>query len=261
MNFVAKQLNQYETASEIFSQARLAQDINLEKAEKALKVSKKYLLALERGDYKTLPSAIYTKNFARAYAKYLELDEKKIVEIITRELEIMEQVNRRAPQTDPQYFENKILITPKTIRRSIIFLAILVCVSYLGWQVNAIFSAPPLDVTSPKADLVTSENSVTVEGQTAPEVNVTVNGQEILADQTGHFAKTLDLQTGVNTIKVTAQKKRGRQSTVIRQVMVERLDIIEAPSEADTNTNQPVNQPATPKIKTNTNAAPNLNSN
>lgn len=257
MNFVAKQLNQYETASEIFSQARLAQDINLEKAEKALKVSKKYLLALERGDYQTLPSAIYTKNFARAYAKYLELDEKKIVEIITRELEIMEQVNRRAPQTDPQYFENKILITPKTIRRSIIFLAIVVCLSYLSWQVNAIFSAPSLNVTSPKADLVTGENSVMVEGQTAPEVNVTVNGQEILADQTGHFAKLLDLQTGVNTIKVTAQKKRGRQSTVIRQVMVERLDIIETTNPPMVNTNQPA---ATP-VNANTNVVPNLNSN
>jgi cytoskeletal protein RodZ len=227
MNFTAKQLNQYETVAEILSATRQEKGIELTKIEKTLKINKKYLQALENGKYEILPSAIYVKNFAKTYAAYLGLDVKKIAELVERELGIINQLNnpnQRAPQ--PQTLKNKILITPKLIRNSLIIILALACLIYLGWQINAIFSPPPLEIISPTPELATDQNLITLEGQTLPETEITINNQEILADQNGHFIKSLDLQTGLNTIEIRAKKKHSKANVVIRRVMLEIPPII-----------------------------------
>ena len=48
--------------------------MDLYRAERDTKIRARYLGALERGDYKELPGAVYTKGFLRNYALYLGLD-------------------------------------------------------------------------------------------------------------------------------------------------------------------------------------------
>lgn len=227
MNFSSKQLNQYETVAEVLTAARQEKRVDLEKVEKILKINKKYLLALEKGDYQILPISIYTKNFTRAYAKYLGVNAKKINQLIDRELEIVEQVQKSttAPKTDWQ--QNKIIITPKIIRNVLVVVLSLACIIYLGYQVKTIFSPPFLTIINPEPNLITEDNFITVEGQTLPEVKITINNQEILANKKGWFNKTIDLQTGLNIIEIKAQKKHGQPQTVIRQVLVREVEIIE----------------------------------
>ncbi|MFA5358695.1 MAG: helix-turn-helix domain-containing protein [Patescibacteria group bacterium] len=223
MNFSAKQLNQYETVAEIFSAARKSKNVDLAKAEKVLKINKKYLLALENAEYEKMPGEVYIKNFARAYAQYLDLNVKNVLKLADRELEITKKIGQTPeiviqPKTQEM---QKIIITPKTIRVGAIILLAIACVIYLGWEINSIFSPPFLSISSPTEDLISKDNFITVEGQTVPEAQLTINGQEILADQNGYFRKQLDLQTGINNIEIKSQKKRSKESIVIRRVMVE----------------------------------------
>ena len=53
--------------------------MDLYRAERDTKIRARYLGALERGDYKELPGAVYTKGFLRNYALYLGLDPDEVL--------------------------------------------------------------------------------------------------------------------------------------------------------------------------------------
>jgi len=221
MNFSSKELNQYQTVAEVLSSVRKETGADLDKAERMLKISKKYLLALEAGRYDKLPSAIYVRNFTRAYAGFLGLDTRPLLEQLQKELDITEKINGNKTAAIDYQPKSRVLVTPKLIRNFLIIILILACLSYLAWEINAIFAPPALAITNPATDLTTTDNSITIEGTTQAEAQITINNQEILADQTGHFSKQLDLQTGLNTIEVKAKKKHSKESVAVRRIMVE----------------------------------------
>jgi len=53
--------------------------VTLEEISAATKVSVRFLHALEAEDFSKLPSGIFTRGFIRAYAKYLGLDEERVL--------------------------------------------------------------------------------------------------------------------------------------------------------------------------------------
>jgi cytoskeleton protein RodZ len=59
-------------------QARLAKGISLSEIAAETRISARYLEALEREDYEELPGAIFSRNFARQYARYVGLDEREL---------------------------------------------------------------------------------------------------------------------------------------------------------------------------------------
>src|SRR5437016_11295457 len=59
--------------------ARERKGVDLYRAERDTKIRARYLGALERGAYKELPGAVYTKGFLRNYALYLGLDPDDIL--------------------------------------------------------------------------------------------------------------------------------------------------------------------------------------
>src|SRR3954465_4333183 len=59
--------------------ARERKGVDLYRAERDTKIRARYLAALERGDWRELPGAVYTKGFLRNYALYLGLDPDEIL--------------------------------------------------------------------------------------------------------------------------------------------------------------------------------------
>lgn len=225
MHFSTKQLQQYQTVAELLATARQGKDIDLDRAEKQLRISKKYLVALEQGQYHKLPGDLYVRNFVRAYAAYLGADQAAAVALAERELDITKKIAEpEQPSTVNRYTGQRTVVTPHTLRQGLIGVLVLACLGYFGWQLNAIFSPPRLTVNEPAEDIATAEGTIIIRGQTEPEAQVFINQQSILADPAGAFVQQVDLQTGLNTITVTAQKKRGRPAKIVRQVIVERPD-------------------------------------
>jgi cytoskeleton protein RodZ len=60
--------------------ARESMNISLDDASNAVKISKRYLKALEEGNYSEFPAQTYIKGFLFNYAKYLGLDTKTVLE-------------------------------------------------------------------------------------------------------------------------------------------------------------------------------------
>lgn len=66
------------TFSERLRQQRLSRGIDLGQIAADTKISKRYLEALESGDLKSIPGAIFARSFARQYARHVGLDEALI---------------------------------------------------------------------------------------------------------------------------------------------------------------------------------------
>ena len=61
------------------SQARVARGLTLEDCERDTRISKRYLDALEREDWRIFPAPVYSRAFLRTYAQYLGLDAQQLL--------------------------------------------------------------------------------------------------------------------------------------------------------------------------------------
>ena len=61
------------------SQARVARGLTLEDCERDTRISKRYLDALEREDWRIFPAPVYSRAFLRTYAQYLGLDPQALM--------------------------------------------------------------------------------------------------------------------------------------------------------------------------------------
>jgi cytoskeletal protein RodZ len=209
-----------ETVSEQLRSARQAKNLKLKEVSKKLNIGEKYLTALEKGEYEKLPHGVYGKNFLREYAVFLGLDYKKLALDFEAEINILEPKRQKEIFSKQVIKKRYLLAMPKIIRNILISLIILICFIYLGYRINKIISPPLLIIDNPELNLITDQTSILVSGKTETEANLIINGETALSDKSGNFSKLISLKNGLNIITITANKKYGRNNTIIRQVLV-----------------------------------------
>jgi cytoskeletal protein RodZ len=74
-----------EKVGEILRRTRDTRQISLEEVAKKTKISMRFLTALEKGNYKILPSDVFVRGFLRSYARTLGLDPEEVVELYKQE--------------------------------------------------------------------------------------------------------------------------------------------------------------------------------
>lgn len=204
-----------ETLGQVFRRYREEASLKIEQVEKDTKISQRMLQAIENDKYDILPEDLYARNIIKAYADYLSLDYNKLLNLYKQ---------GRGEIKDKKIIEgkkNKIYITPQIFRFIIISLIILALVIYLGFQINNIFMAPQLEVFQPDKNITTTQNFIEIKGKTEKEARVFINDKEIYIDSNGEFKATLDLQKGLNTIKIAAVKKHSKENVIYREVLVQ----------------------------------------
>ncbi|MFB4162732.1 helix-turn-helix domain-containing protein [Alteribacillus sp. JSM 102045] len=65
---------------------REEKELSLEKLQEMTKIQKRYLTAIEEGNYDALPGAFYTRAFVKSYAEALELEPDEVFETYGNEL-------------------------------------------------------------------------------------------------------------------------------------------------------------------------------
>ena len=115
----------------------------------------RYLAALERGDYRELPGAVYTKGFLRNYALYLGLDPDDVLLQWRRE-----RGDPREPQaviTVPRPIATPrkgLTFSPSLVVFALMTVAVLAFAAYLGVQLLRFAKPPTIAVTDPAAAVV-----------------------------------------------------------------------------------------------------------
>lgn len=207
-----------KTVGEILKKTRLEKQINLEQAEIATKIRKKFLQALEENDFSKLPSYPSGCGFLKNYAEFLGLPSKHILAIFRRDF----AAPKTASKSLSAGFEERIKWNPKLtfIAGAIIFL-IGLCF-WLGYQYFSLKRAPFLEIISPSEGEQVSGEEIEVVGRTQPDVLLTINGIPILLSPNGEFHYKVDIFAGENKITIVAKNKVGKQTKIERTIF--RLD-------------------------------------
>lgn len=221
--------------------ARERKGVDLYRAERDTKIRARYLGALERGDYKELPGAVYTKGFLRNYALYLGLDPDEVLDHWRRE-------RGEARETTPVIAVPRPIAAPRqglTFSPSIIVVALLTVFvlafgAYLALQVMRFAKPPTIAVTDPASaviDVDEATNSYTLRGLTIPGATISIvtpgrDPQQVSAGPDGDWTTDVELRRGRNQFDVTAiDPDTGKRSEdTIRLFITVPFPPIEAPT-------------------------------
>jgi len=221
--FRQRPLHDKKILGEKLQEQRKRLNLKLEKISDKIKIPLKYLLALENSDYKNLPANIYSKNFLRRYLQELKLPEKFLMEQFLNERNSYDALhqNKKEKHFVARVTKTNLLDIPKIIRTLLIIMIVAVLLGYLGLETKDIVTPPDLIIFEPEENITINTSTVTIRGKTEPETKVLINNQEVLSDPQGNFNKELQLQNGVNTIKITSKKKHSKEIAIYRNILVE----------------------------------------
>jgi len=219
ISFSRKPISTIEPLGTKLRLAREAEHLPLNALALRTGIPLKYLDAIERSCYQELPSDVYVKNFLRIISQMLHLSLERVLELYERERRVAGHQQNQAPPTALP--EPRIVNVSRLARNIAVGLGVAGLLVYLGLKVQTVVEAPELTLSSPTQDFVTTTPTVLVEGATEPESAVRINGQEVFLNTDGRFSERIDLQPGLNVIKISSAKERSREQVVFRQVIVE----------------------------------------
>jgi cytoskeletal protein RodZ len=192
--------------------ARERKGVDLHRAERDTKIRIRYLAALERGDFRDLPGAVYTKGFLRNYAIYLGLDPEDVLRQWRRE--------RGEGPTEPMLVVPTGLEAPRqaltigrgTIIAVLLAIGVIVFAAYLVVQLVRFSQHPNVAVTDPLSAVTQVDPGATVytlRGTSLAGATVSIDtpGREtvrVTAGSDGRWSPPVDLIRGRNQFDVTA---------------------------------------------------------
>lgn len=215
--FIPKKIINEISLGEELRRARQNKNLDIDEVANKLKIRRSYLISLEAENIDALPSGLYGKNFLKKYADFLEVDP-----VLTANFLNSWQENENLNPFSQKVLERKkFLIFPKIIRNILLIIVILSGIFYLIFYFNKITTPPELVVNKPDKNMVLQESEIMIKGWSDKEAEIKINGELILSDNDGNFSKLISLKSGINTLEVSAKRKYSRESTIIRQILVE----------------------------------------
>ena len=209
---------------EKLKKTRQSKKINLDKVEDDIQIQRSYLEAIEEGDFRSLPGEVYAKNFVKKYVLFLGLEPDGFLEILNDSYRKAEKEEKKfvfkSRKRNYRLFNFSFAVTPKIVKNIIVFLVFVMCFAYLGVEAKGVFDPPPLEIYNPTNNTVVDGQKIEITGKTDAGVNIAINEKNILTDNDGNFKEEINLQSGVNTITVSANKKYSKTNIINRRVLV-----------------------------------------
>lgn len=219
---MARHRQELETVGQRLKKQREALGLSYEDVINEIRVSKKYVQALEDDAYGVFSAKVYAKGFLNKIAGILAIEDKEtLLKEFDNEWEV--QMFRKNPEITPLP-ENRgaePVLTPRRIAGIagagvLVFLLVLV-----GFRLSYFIRAPELLIQEPGNRVVLPEPLVRIRGKTGKESRLTVNGREITIDAQGNFNEEFELTPGLNVLKITVENRFGKKNEEVRYVLVE----------------------------------------
>jgi cytoskeletal protein RodZ len=218
---------------EVLRAAREAKEIDLIRVERDTKIRERYLSALERGEYRELPGAVYTKGFLRNYGAYLGLDPEYLIDLYRLETSAMaaeRPIAAAPPRPITVRRRRTFVVTPGAVAAAILTILVGAFVAWLGYEFVNFARTPELRIIEPAGDVSAhTEPTITLRGITAPDAEITVSGlpenPSTTADADGNFEMTVGLLPGSNEIHLVARDPVTNRSS---EEFVRRVNVVNA---------------------------------
>lgn len=211
--------------------ARERKGVDLIRAERDTKIRVRYLSALERGDYRDLPGAVYTKGFLRNYAIYLALDPEDVLRQWRRERG--DQVGPEPIIVPPRPLEEPsrpLNFSPSVVVAALLTAGVILFFVYLSSQLLRYSRPPDLAVGNPATAVIEVDEATTsflLSGTATPGATITIKaaGQtqpiRVTALASGEWSYQVDLRRGQNRFDIDAiNPETGKSSETPRTVVI-----------------------------------------
>lgn len=208
------------TVGQILKEEREKNFYTIEEVEKATKIRKELLQALEAGQYSKLPPSTFVQGFIKSYGKFLKLDSEKLLAVFRREFSTAKHPPRILESFSNPVDKKRIRITPSRVLGFIVIALVMIFFTYLWFEYRFLVGAPALEIDQPADQLNAVASEVIVSGRTDPEAKVSINEQEITIDQNGKFSQPIKLSDSVNNIVISATSKSGKETRIQRTVFL-----------------------------------------
>jgi hypothetical protein len=221
-------LREPTTLGDVLRTAREARFIDLARVERDTKIKARYLAALEHGEYRELPGAVYVKGFLRNYGLYLGLEPQRLLEMYRAEQGGgSAERTRRAAVPQPRRIRShaSFAITPGLVATLLISILVLAFGAYLVGELLTFAGTPGLTISEPAGDLAGwGSSEYLIRGASEPNATIRVSGLRenppVTAGSDGHFTFLARLLPGSNLITLVAHDPRtGRDSAVVRRTI------------------------------------------
>lgn len=208
------------TVGQVLKEEREKKFYTLDEIEKATKIRKELLQALEAGQYQKLPPPTFVQGFIKNYGRFLGLNSEKLLAIFRREFSDGKHPPRILESFTNPLDKKRFRLTPARVLGSVVLGLVLIFFAYLWFEYRFLVGGPFLEVSQPINQFNTDLSSIKVIGRTDPEAKVNINDQEIQVDSAGRFSQEIKLSENVNTIEVSATSKSGKVTKVERTIFL-----------------------------------------
>jgi cytoskeletal protein RodZ len=235
------------TLGQALRAAREARAWDVARAERETRIRSRYLVALEEGDYRDLPSAVYTRGFVRNYALYLGLDPEVCLNLYRQEAapDLPRPIVTPLRPVDVRS-RGALILTPARVATATLIVLVVAFIGYLAYQFLTFAATPDLTLLDPATDVAAyAGTSYVLRGETVPDAQIEVDGLRenptATASVSGFFSIRVDLAPGSNVITLVATDPvTGRSSDPVTRTITVTLPIqTPAPSGSPASTASP----------------------
>lgn len=210
------------TVGQVLKEERERKFYTLEEIEKATKIRKELLEALETGQYSKLPPQTFVQGFIKNYGKFLGLSQEKLLAIYRREFSELKNPPRILDSFKEPIDKKKFKLTPARVLGGVILSLVIIFFIYLWIEYRFLVGGPFLEITQPVDQFNTSTPLVKVTGRTDSEAKVSINNQEVEVDTSGRFSQEIRLTENINTVDISAKLKSGQETKIKRTVFLKK---------------------------------------
>jgi len=207
-----------ETLGVVLKEARAKKKMSVEELAVATSVPTRDLERLESGDYARLPADIYVNSFLERCARELGANGDYLKELYKKET--LNFKNKKEPlSASTSAKSKKFIVTPRLLVALASAIGVILLVFYLWYQLSNLLAAPFLVVESPANDIITSEETIGISGQTKRDSHIFINEREVEVNAEGFFKDEFRLEAGVNAAEIKSVNRFGRQTILIRKII------------------------------------------
>lgn len=226
MVFVRRPLeSEVKTLGERLRLLRRTQAVTMDMLVEATRIQRRYLEALEWGRYHELPDPLYTRNFIRAYARYLGADEAYFLELFASEVARSDLL---APHRLPRMRVRRLLLfsLPQVLAVLGIFFVFFLGIFWISSRIFVVFQPPALTISTPSPESISHVPYVFVSGF-VEDVNVSIfiQGDHVPLSSDGSFSREVPLMIGPNVLVISGKSRYSLAHTEERIVVYQPLDV------------------------------------
>lgn len=198
----------------LLKDARERKKLTLRDVEKRIKVREQFIKAIEEDRWTSFTSRIYITGLLKNYARFLELDERKILAFFRREYERNEEIKFKE-RVSTSYLSSD---SKKSIIVGFVFICILL-VSYFSYQLYQFLKPPSIYLISPTQSSFKRDKTIKIVGKTDKEAVITIMNERIYQNKEGIFEYVLPLKERETKLSIDVVGANGKK-TVLDKVFI-----------------------------------------